>query len=128
VRGIRILGSSLLAHRFIAASSGAVRVGEGLTARKEYEDVRYQIREGDTLEAIASSFGVAEEAVREINDPWITQPDEFRAGKALEIPETLRDVRTALQRLDLRDLKIGASEVFEQVEQAEPQEKSELTK
>ena len=90
--------------------------------------MRYQIREGDTLEAIASSFGVAEEAVREINDPWITQPDEFRAGKALEIPETLRDVRTALQRLDLRDLKIGASEVFEQVEQAEPQEKSELTK
>lgn len=44
----------------------------------------YEVREGDTLSAIAVRFGVAEEAILEANG--LENPDRIMAGQVLRIP------------------------------------------
>jgi LysM repeat protein len=45
----------------------------------------YVVREGDSLSAIASRFGVSEQAIQQANG--ITDPNSIYAGQELTIPE-----------------------------------------
>ncbi len=73
----------ITATRFDAPACGGAVTGDGLL--QNYST--YAVQEGDTLSAIANSFGLSLAEVKGANGRRITDPNEITAGQILIIPE-----------------------------------------
>lgn len=69
----------------VASTTGGPITGDTTTTTiPKLEDEFYLIQQGDSLSAIASSFGVKLETLMAVNG--ITNPDKIQAGQKLIIP------------------------------------------
>lgn len=71
--------------RFLLASFAALILLLGAASTSMAQQYRYEVQPGDTIESIATEFGVDPEAIRTAS--WLPTGDALEAGQVLIIPE-----------------------------------------